>query len=219
MPAGGVGVYICWVAGWFAPFCLNGVAFQFIASFLSGMAALLCCRVCPVLHADMVLIGVIRYEQLLEHYAYNNELGGTFSTMRTTAMGQARHIRECGFTYDVGQTMAGSVTISVPVFNHAGETNFFQSIGMAGKAIFLSLSRQLLFLMPGLIFLPRIFDELTPWDGSWGVWCSMPLSDFLASLVAGVMLFCQFRKFKAKAAAGRGEVSGAEVENDRRVNE
>lgn len=98
-------------------------------------------------------------------------------------------------------------------------TNFFQSIGMAGKAIFLSLSRQLLFLMPGLIFLPCIFDELTPWDGSWGVWCSMPLSDFLASLVAGVMLFCQFRKFKAKAAAGRGEVSGAEVENDRRVNE
>lgn len=98
-------------------------------------------------------------------------------------------------------------------------TNFFQSIGMAGKAIFLSLSRQLLFLMPGLIFLPRIFDELTPWDGSWGVWCSMPLSDFLASLVAGVMLFYQFRKFKAKAAAGRGEVSEAEVENDRRVNE
>lgn len=98
-------------------------------------------------------------------------------------------------------------------------TNFFQSIGMAGKAIFLSLSRQLLFLMPGLIFLPRIFDELTPWDGSWGVWCSMPLSDFLASLVAGIMLFYQFRKFKAKAAAGSGAVSEAEVENDRRVNE
>ena len=37
-------------------------------------------------------------------------------------------------------------------------TNFFMSIGMAGKAIFLSLSRQLLFLMPGLIFLPHIFD-------------------------------------------------------------
>ena len=98
-------------------------------------------------------------------------------------------------------------------------TNFFQSIGMAGKAIFLSLSRQLLFLMPGLIFLPRIFDELTPWDGSWGVWCSMPLSDFLASLVAGVMLFYQFRKFKAMAAAGRGETYGAEVETDRRVTD
>lgn len=44
-------------------------------------------------------------------------------------------------------------------------TNFFMSIGMAGKAIFLSLSRQLLFLMPGLIFLPHIFDVHTRWDG------------------------------------------------------
>ena len=57
--AGGVAVFICWMERWLAPFCLNGVAFQFIASFLSGMVALLCCRACPVLHADMVLIGVI----------------------------------------------------------------------------------------------------------------------------------------------------------------
>ena len=41
--AGGVAVFICWMERWLAPFCLNGVAFQFIASFLSGMAALLCC--------------------------------------------------------------------------------------------------------------------------------------------------------------------------------
>lgn len=75
-------------------------------------------------------------------------------------------------------------------------TNFFMSIGMASKAIFLSLSRQLLFLMPGLIFLPHIFDVYTPWDGSWGVWCSMPLSDLLASIVAFFMLSYQLRKFK-----------------------
>ncbi len=37
-------------------------------------------------------------------------------------------------------------------------TNFFMSIGMAGKAIFLSLSRQLLFLLPGLVLLPPLFD-------------------------------------------------------------
>ena len=79
-------------------------------------------------------------------------------------------------------------------------TNFFQSIGMAGKAIFLSLSRQLLFLMPGLIFLPHIFDVCTEWNGSWGVWCSMPLSDFLASLVAFFMLTYQLRKFRAIGA-------------------
>lgn len=80
-------------------------------------------------------------------------------------------------------------------------TNFFMSIGMAGKAIFLSLSRQLLFLMPGLLFLPRIFDECTRWDGSWGVWCSMPLSDLLASAVAFFMLSYQLRKFRAYIAA------------------
>ena len=80
-------------------------------------------------------------------------------------------------------------------------TNFFMSIGMAGKAIFLSLSRQLLFLMPGLIFLPHIFDVYTRWDGSWGVWCSLPLSDLLASVVAFCMLAYQLRKFRAKMDA------------------
>lgn len=80
-------------------------------------------------------------------------------------------------------------------------TNFFQSIGMAGKAIFMSLTRQLLFLLPCLLFLPHFFDEYTQWDGSWGVWCSMPISDFLASVVAVFMLLHQLRKFKAQMAA------------------
>lgn len=74
--------------------------------------------------------------------------------------------------------------------------NFFQSIGMAGKAIFLSLSRQLLILVPCLIILPRFF-------GVEGVWWSMPVSDVLASLIAGVMLIMQFRKFKRAAAEER----------------
>ncbi len=76
-------------------------------------------------------------------------------------------------------------------------TNFFQSIGMAGKAIFLSLTRQLLFLLPGLIFLPRLFEHYTEWDGSWGVWCSLPLSDLLASLVAFILLTRELRRFRA----------------------
>ena len=75
-------------------------------------------------------------------------------------------------------------------------TNFFQSIGMAGKAIFMSLTRQLLFLLPGLIFLPHFFEVSTPWDGSWGVWCAMPVSDFLATVVAFFMLTYQLRKFR-----------------------
>ncbi len=74
-------------------------------------------------------------------------------------------------------------------------TNFFQSIGMAGKAIFLSLTRQLLFLLPGLILLPPLFDRCTEWDGSWGVWCALPCSDLLASFVAFVLLMRELRRF------------------------
>ena len=80
-------------------------------------------------------------------------------------------------------------------------TNFFMSIGMAGKAIFLSLSRQLLFLLPGLLFLPPFFDAHTQWNGSWGVWCAMPLSDLLAAVVAFFMLTYQLRKFRALSAS------------------
>jgi len=82
-------------------------------------------------------------------------------------------------------------------------TNFFMSIGMAGKAIFLSLSRQLLFLLPGLLFLPRLFDACTEWNGSWGVWCAMPLSDLLASVVTACMLVYQLRRFRTETGTFR----------------
>ncbi|MBQ8770100.1 MAG: MATE family efflux transporter [Bacteroides sp.] len=68
-------------------------------------------------------------------------------------------------------------------------SNFFQSIGMANKAIFLSLTRQLLFLLPCLIILPTFM-------GAAGIWWSMPISDLTASLVAGVLLYKQFQNFK-----------------------
>lgn len=75
-------------------------------------------------------------------------------------------------------------------------TNFFQSIGMAGKSIFLSLTRQLLFLLPGLLILPPILENMAG-DGALGVWISMPVSDFLATLVAVFMFRNQLKKFKA----------------------
>lgn len=68
-------------------------------------------------------------------------------------------------------------------------SNFFQSIGMAGKAIFMSLARQVLFLLPCLIIFPPLF-------GVKGVWVSMPAADLLASIVAAYMLISQYRKFK-----------------------
>lgn len=68
-------------------------------------------------------------------------------------------------------------------------TNFFQCIGKVKVSIFLSLSRQLLFLLPLLYTLPLFF-------GVNGVWFSLPISDFIAANVANVMMLTYMRKFK-----------------------
>lgn len=68
-------------------------------------------------------------------------------------------------------------------------SNFFQSVGMAGKAIFLSLTRQLLFLLPCLLILPHFFQTN-------GIWMSMPVADALSSIVSFFMLYSQIKKFK-----------------------
>ncbi|MDR0371657.1 MAG: MATE family efflux transporter [Prevotellaceae bacterium] len=68
-------------------------------------------------------------------------------------------------------------------------SNFFQSIGMSGKAIFMSLSRQVFFLLPCLFILPHYFAL----DG---IWYSLPLSDGIATITAFVLLLLQFKKFK-----------------------
>jgi Na+-driven multidrug efflux pump len=67
--------------------------------------------------------------------------------------------------------------------------NFFQSVGMANKSIFMSLSRQLIFLIPCLLILPNFF-------GLDGVWMSMPISDGLSSIIAAILLTNQLKKFK-----------------------
>jgi putative MATE family efflux protein len=70
-------------------------------------------------------------------------------------------------------------------------SNFFQSIGKSGKAIYLSLTRQVLFLLPALLIFPSFF-------GVKGVWMSMPAADLLASVNAGYLLLQEYRKSKAK---------------------
>ncbi|HHU25267.1 MAG TPA: MATE family efflux transporter [Bacteroidales bacterium] len=84
------------------------------------------------------------------------------------------------------------VFLSYPIIGFQMVTaNFFQSIGMVGKAIFMSLSRQLLFLLPCLLIFPRIW-------GIDGVWYSMPASDLISSIVAAILLVQHFRQFKHK---------------------
>ena len=68
-------------------------------------------------------------------------------------------------------------------------SNYFQSIGMAPKAIYLSLTRQIIFLLPFLLILPSFF-------GINGVWYSIPAADFLSATNALVLLFIHNRKFR-----------------------
>lgn len=68
-------------------------------------------------------------------------------------------------------------------------TNFFQSIGKAKISIFLSLSRQMIFLLPLLIVLPPIM-------GTDGVWIALPVSDTIAFTVTWIFMFRFMKKFK-----------------------
>jgi putative MATE family efflux protein len=68
-------------------------------------------------------------------------------------------------------------------------SNFFMSIGMSHKAIFLSMTRQVLFLIPCLLILPRFLGTL-------GIWISIPVSDFVSTVVTAIVLIGQFRKFR-----------------------
>lgn len=86
----------------------------------------------------------------------------------------ALRIQLCMFPFVAGQM----ITMS-----------FFQSIRQAKTAIFLSLTRQLIFLLPLLLFLPRVW-------GVYGVWWSMPISDVISCTLAAVMLTLQLRKLK-----------------------
>jgi Na+-driven multidrug efflux pump len=67
-------------------------------------------------------------------------------------------------------------------------TNFFQCLGMVKKSVILSLSRQIIFLLPLLYVLPL-------WHGASGVWMSFPISDALSALLTAILLRRLFKKF------------------------
>lgn len=79
------------------------------------------------------------------------------------------------------------------VGSQATITHFFQSIGKVKVSIFLSLSRQLILLLP-MVYLFPLFWDLD------GVWYSMPASDFLSFAMTIPMLMWYMKKFKAAKA-------------------
>lgn len=93
------------------------------------------------------------------------------------------------------ETAAHALRCVVMMFPIVGiqivSTAFFQSIGYAAKSIFLSLTRQLIFLVPAIVLLPHLCSD--PLEG---LWYASPVADALASVLAIVLLVVQVRKFK-----------------------
>ena len=95
------------------------------------------------------------------------------------------------------------LTIGFPIvgFQMIG-TNFFQSLGIVKKSIFLSLSRQLLFLLPALYILPLFI-------GTEGVWYSFMVSDILSASLTAILIRHTFKKFnRLKDGEGAGSLGG-----------
>jgi putative MATE family efflux protein len=83
-------------------------------------------------------------------------------------------------------------------------TNFFQCLGMVKKSVILSLSRQIIFLLPLLYVLPL-------WHGASGVWMSFPISDALSALLTAILLRRLFKKFNKIQDGQDGTILGGQI--------
>ena len=84
--------------------------------------------------------------------------------------------------------------------------NFFQCLGMVRKSIFLSLSRQLLFLLPLIYTLPLWLQET-------GVWISFPISDILNIIISAILILRLFRKFDRLKDGETADILGSTIQS------
>jgi putative MATE family efflux protein len=92
----------------------------------------------------------------------------------------------------VGKSALVIMVLGLPLIGfNVVATIVFQALGQAKPSFLLSLSRQLLFLIPLVIILPRLY-------GLDGIWATFPLSDFLAFMLSGFLLFRVYRTFKER---------------------
>jgi Na+-driven multidrug efflux pump len=75
---------------------------------------------------------------------------------------------------------------------------------MIRRSVILSLSRQILFLLPALYLLPL-------WIGATGIWLSYPVSDILSFLLSAIMLRNLFKKFSTLKDGGDSSILGGNI--------
>ena len=157
----------------------------------------------------MVVMGINQGMQPIAGYNYGAEQYDRMLRVLTLSMVAATCIMTVGwlvgellpktcarlFTTDeqLIDIAARGIRINMILFPMIGSqaviTNFFQSIGMAKISIFLSLSRQMIYLLPLLVILP-------PLMGVDGVWWALPISDALAFVTTWIIMIRYMRNFK-----------------------
>lgn len=75
--------------------------------------------------------------------------------------------------------------------------NYFQATGQPAKSIFLTLTRQILFLVPLLFILPHVLPTIAPGlDGLDALYFAAPISDFLAIFTVGIFLIWEMKRLR-----------------------
>lgn len=132
--------------------------------------------------------GARRYDRMSETLKYGIVIGTIITSFGFLMAMFIPELAVSAFTTDsvLKSMSANGLRIAMGAYLFVGfqvvTTNFFQSIGKVKISIFLSLTRQVIFLIPCLLLLPRVF-------GLDGVWFSMPISDMLASALSAIALY------------------------------
>ena len=139
--------------------------------------------------------GAQQFERVKQTLKYGVITGGLITTAGFLAGQFTPEIVARRYTNDAGliSLSVEGMHLATLVFPLVGIQivvgNFFQSIGKAKLSIFLSLTRQLLFLAPCLLILPRFF-------GLNGIWISLPVSDSLSFVASMGVLYMFLREMR-----------------------
>ncbi len=141
--------------------------------------------------------GASKYKRLLRAFWYAVVISTIVVTVGQVIGLSVPHLIGRAFTTDANliHETTRCLRIALTAFTVVGfqivSTTLFQSIGKASASIFLSLTRQVLFLIPLLLLLPPKF-------GLDGVWMAFPASDIIATVVTAVMILYQLSLFRNK---------------------
>lgn len=137
--------------------------------------------------------GALKWDRVKQTLKYGTIIGGLITTIGCLLCECFPHYIAAFFTTDATliDMAARGFRISLVVWPFVGMQiviqNFFQSVGMPKLSIFLSMTRQLIFLLPGLLIFPH-------WFGIDGVWISMATGDGLACILVAITITVQLRK-------------------------